>query len=163
MQNQQPYIITILTCGALLCLLLQRTNKSFNARRWCGSRTYEYYLPAAALQLETADGSSSSDQQKLTVFKEVLQQYCGYKAFHNYAGNRRQYVGQKAKGVYAVTAVGEDCYNLGLQGCIYVFEGPQWLCSVVLLTISNLAAWTQLLIFAGSSRPYVHGLTAYSR
>lgn len=55
-------------------------------------------MPAAALELETPDGSSSNDQQKLAVLREVLKQYCGYRPFQNYAGNRRQYVGQKAKG-----------------------------------------------------------------
>jgi len=77
---------------------LQRTNKSFNARRWCGSRTYEYYLPAAALGLDTADGSSTEDVARLSLLREVLAAYCGYKPFQNYAGNRSQYVGQKAKG-----------------------------------------------------------------
>eukprot|EP00775_Hariotina_reticulata_P003564 gene3564-3832_t len=78
-------------------LSVQKTNKSFNARRWCGSRTYEYYLPAAVLGLDTADGCSADDQQKLQLLRDVLQQYCGYRAFHNYAGNRSQYVGQKQK------------------------------------------------------------------
>jgi tRNA U38,U39,U40 pseudouridine synthase TruA len=79
---------------------LQRTNKSFNARRWCGSRTYEYYLPAAVLGLDSADGSSAADQARLALLREVLGCFVGYRAFQNYAGNRRQYVGQKAKGEY---------------------------------------------------------------
>lgn len=77
---------------------LQRTNKSFNARRWCGTRTYEYYLPAYVLGLDTPDGSSPDDQAKLALLRDVLQTYCGYKPFQNYAGNRSQYVGQRAKG-----------------------------------------------------------------
>ncbi|WIA38279.1 hypothetical protein OEZ86_001619 [Tetradesmus obliquus] len=76
---------------------VQRTNKSFNARRWCGSRTYEYYLPAAVLGLDSADGSSAADQARLALLRDVLGCFVGYRAFQNYAGNRRQYVGQKAK------------------------------------------------------------------
>jgi tRNA U38,U39,U40 pseudouridine synthase TruA len=76
----------------------QRTNKSFNARRWCGSRTYEYYLPAYTLGLDTPDGSSPEDQARLALLRDVLQTYCGYKPFQNFAGNRSQYVGQRAKG-----------------------------------------------------------------
>lgn len=93
-----PYPLLLL----LLCLCFQRTNKSFNARRWCGSRTYEYYLPAAALGLDSPDGSSPEDQARLALLREVLDSYVGYKPFQNYAGNRRQYVGQKAKGMYRV-------------------------------------------------------------
>jgi tRNA U38,U39,U40 pseudouridine synthase TruA len=78
--------------------VLQRTNKSFDARRWCGSRTYEYYLPASVLGLDSADGSTPEDQDRLALLREVLAAYCGYKPFQNYAGNRSQYVGQKAKG-----------------------------------------------------------------
>jgi tRNA U38,U39,U40 pseudouridine synthase TruA len=78
--------------------VLQRTNKSFDARRWCGSRTYEYYLPASVLGLCSPDGSTPEDQDKLALLREVLAAYCGYKPFQNYAGNRSQYVGQKAKG-----------------------------------------------------------------
>lgn len=76
---------------------VQRTNKSFDARRWCGSRTYEYYLPASVLGLDTPDGSSPEDQARLALLRNVLQAYCGYKPYQNYAGNRSQYVGQKAK------------------------------------------------------------------
>eukprot|EP00879_Flechtneria_rotunda_P013961 GHRR01014582.1.p1 GENE.GHRR01014582.1~~GHRR01014582.1.p1 ORF type:complete len:364 (+),score=126.26 GHRR01014582.1:1599-2690(+) len=76
---------------------VQRTNKSFNARTWCGNRTYEYYLPASLLGLETVDGSSAGDQSKLALLREVLQQYCGYRPYHNYCGNRGQYVDQKGK------------------------------------------------------------------
>lgn len=86
----------IVSCDVRVCL--QRTNKGFDARRWCGSRTYEYYLPASVLGLDTPDGSSSEDQARLALLREVLQAYCGYKPFQNYAGQRSQYVGQKEKG-----------------------------------------------------------------
>lgn len=76
----------------------QRTNKSFNARRWCGSRTYEYYLPGHVLGLDTPDGSSDADAARLALLRDALSHFVGYRAFHNYAGNRSQYVGQKAKG-----------------------------------------------------------------
>jgi tRNA U38,U39,U40 pseudouridine synthase TruA len=82
----------------LLPTAAQRTNKSFNARRWCGSRTYEYYLPASCLGLDTPDGSSAQDQARLALLREVLAAYCGYLPYHNFAGNRSQYVGQKDKG-----------------------------------------------------------------
>ena len=32
-------------------LAVQRVNKGFNARERCGTRTYHYFLPAAALDL----------------------------------------------------------------------------------------------------------------
>ncbi|KAF8062046.1 TMN7 [Scenedesmus sp. PABB004] len=80
-------------------LCVQRTNKSFNARRWCGSRTYEYYLPAAALGL--SGDARDADAARLAALREVLSAFVGYLPFHNYAGNRRQYVGQRAKGARA--------------------------------------------------------------
>jgi hypothetical protein len=97
--------------------LLQRTNKSFDARRWCGSRTYEYYLPASVLGLDTPDGSSPEDQARLALLRDVLQAYCGYKPYQNYAGNRSQYVGQKAKGELRVVWRGWDAAgrHTGLQ------------------------------------------------
>lgn len=78
----------------------QRTNKSFNARRWCQNRTYEYYLPASLLGLATPDGSSVGDQAKLALLRDVLQAYCGYLPYHNFAGQRSQYVQQRAKGAW---------------------------------------------------------------
>lgn len=87
----------------------QRTNKSFNARRWAQNRTYEYYLPAAVLGLETTDGSSASDQAKLALLRDVLQTYCGYIPYHNYAGQRSQYVQQKAKGECGILAQEATC------------------------------------------------------
>jgi tRNA pseudouridine(38-40) synthase len=40
-------------------LAVQRVNKGFNARERCGTRTYHYFLPAAALDL-SGDGEPCS-------------------------------------------------------------------------------------------------------
>lgn len=60
------------------------------------------------LGLDTPDGSSAEDQARLALLREVLQAYCGYKPYQNYAGNRSQYVGQKAKGECVACCVGWD-------------------------------------------------------
>lgn len=102
-----PLYITLCLCvaspppAATPAHTQQKTNKSFNARRWCGNRTYEYYLPASTLELDTPDGSSDGDRAKLALLREVLQAFCGYRPYQNYAGNRSQYVGQKEKGGFA--------------------------------------------------------------
>lgn len=77
---------------------VQRTNKGFDTRRWCNKRSYEYYLPASVLQLETPDGSSQGDREVLALFRNALGQYVGNMPFHNFAGNRKQYVQQRKKG-----------------------------------------------------------------
>lgn len=55
-------------------------------------RTYEYYLPASALELESTDGSAPGDAAKIAALRSALQRYVGGRPFHNYAGKRRQYV-----------------------------------------------------------------------
>lgn len=77
---------------------VQRTNKGFDTRRWCNKRSYEYYLPASVLRLETPDGSSQADREVLALFRNALGQYVGNMPFHNFAGNRKQYVQQRKKG-----------------------------------------------------------------
>ena len=42
-------------------LAVQRVNKGFNARERCGTRTYHYFLPAAALDL-SGDGTPCSQK-----------------------------------------------------------------------------------------------------
>ena len=99
----------------LVFQLVQRVNKGFNARRFCHRRTYEYYIPAFVLGLEgpfptspsgtaATDGSGAvmteADKRKLLGFREALQMYVGTRPFHNFAGNRRQYVKQQQQGTF---------------------------------------------------------------
>lgn len=82
-------------------LAVQRVTKKYNVRRWCLTRTYEYYLPAFLLGFTTPDGSSTEDAEKLRLFRAALQQYVGTRPFHNFAGVRSQYV-KKDKGSRAL-------------------------------------------------------------
>jgi hypothetical protein len=70
----------------------QRTTKKFNVRRWCLTRTYEYYLPSGTLGLASPDGTGPGDAERLALFRAALQQYVGQRPFHNFAGDRKQYV-----------------------------------------------------------------------
>lgn len=70
----------------------QRTTKKFNVRRWCLNRTYEYYLPVTTLGLASPDGRAPGDAERLALFRAALQQYVGNRPFHNFAGDRKQYV-----------------------------------------------------------------------
>jgi len=44
------------------------------------------------LSLQTSDGSCPEDAQKLALFKIALQEFVGHRPFHNFAGDRKQYV-----------------------------------------------------------------------
>lgn len=66
------------------------TPKSFQARRVCVQRTYDYLLPARVLGLAgtewpgTDAAAGRSDEQILETFREALRAFVGSRYFHNY-------------------------------------------------------------------------------
>eukprot|EP01025_Chloroclados_australasicus_P060037 TRINITY_DN764_c0_g1_i1.p1 TRINITY_DN764_c0_g1~~TRINITY_DN764_c0_g1_i1.p1 ORF type:complete len:607 (-),score=39.44 TRINITY_DN764_c0_g1_i1:535-2355(-) len=66
----------------LQVLSVQRVTKKFNGRRMCADRTYQYYLPAWVLGFK-GDGSAE-DAIRQDQLKNILQQFVGYRPFHNY-------------------------------------------------------------------------------
>ena len=71
------------------------TPKSFQARRVCVQRTYDYLLPARVLGLAGAEwpgtdaAAGRSEEQILEAFREALRAFVGSHYFHNYT--RRSY------------------------------------------------------------------------
>eukprot|EP00894_Picocystis_sp_ML_P003764 jgi/Pico_ML_1/54281/g4653.t1 len=59
---------------------VKRVSKSFRAREWCKSRTYEYYVPGKVLGIE--DGNPQ--QERLEKLQEALESYVGNRPFHNF-------------------------------------------------------------------------------
>lgn len=59
---------------------VKRVSKSFRAREWCKSRTYEYYVPGKVLGIE--DGNPQ--QERLEKLQEALESYIGNRPFHNF-------------------------------------------------------------------------------
>ena len=73
------------------CFAVYNTPKSFQARRECVMRTYEYLLPARVLDLMDDDGAT----ERLERFRTALKAFEGAHPFHNYT-KRAQY-SRKAK------------------------------------------------------------------
>jgi len=67
------------------CFAVYNTPKSFQARRECVMRTYEYLLPARVIDAELEGG-----EQRLKTFQEALKMFEGAHPFHNYT-KRAQY------------------------------------------------------------------------
>ena len=76
------------------CFAVYNTPKSFQARRECIMRTYEYLLPARVLGLE-GGVSDASARERLAKFSAALGAFVGAHPFHNYT-RRSQYT-RKAK------------------------------------------------------------------
>ena len=74
------------------CFAVYNTPKSFQARRECVMRTYEYLLPARVLDLMDADAGAA---ERLERFRMALKAFEGAHPFHNYT-KRAQY-SRKAK------------------------------------------------------------------
>jgi tRNA pseudouridine(38-40) synthase len=61
---------------------VQRVNARFNGRSKCSARTYDYFVPAAALKL-TMDGGQQ-DREILKRLQRALDCFVGDRPFHNY-------------------------------------------------------------------------------
>ncbi|GBG30177.1 tRNA pseudouridine synthase [Hondaea fermentalgiana] len=59
---------------------VQRVTKSFQARTFCKSRTYHYYMPGWIIGMD----GSSGDAAKLDSLQEILNKFIGNRAFHNF-------------------------------------------------------------------------------
>lgn len=78
------------------CFAVYNTPKSFQARRECVMRTYEYLLPARVLDLMDADDADAgAKSERLERFRMALKAFEGAHPFHNYT-KRAQY-SRKAK------------------------------------------------------------------
>ena len=88
--------ITRLLPDDVECFAVYNTPKSFQARRECVMRTYEYLLPARVLDLGR-DGAAldESGRERLKLLNDALACFVGSHAFHNYT-KRSQYTA-KAK------------------------------------------------------------------
>ena len=64
------------------CFAVYNTPKSFQARRECIMRTYEYLLPARVLDLERGV-LDASDAERLELFSKALAAFVGAHPFHN--------------------------------------------------------------------------------
>ena len=80
------------------CFAVYNTPKSFQARRECIMRTYEYLLPARVLDLERGV-LDASDAERLELFSKALAAFVGAHPFHNYT-KRKQYT-REAIGKYS--------------------------------------------------------------
>lgn len=91
--------ITRLLPDDVECFAVYNTPKSFQARRECVMRTYEYLLPARVLDLGR-DGAAvdESGRERLKRLNEALSCFVGSHAFHNYT-KRSQYTA-KAKSTF---------------------------------------------------------------
>lgn len=67
-------------------LAAQRVNRSFDAKMYCGERTYHYWLPASAIGMQN-DGSDE-DARRLQLLRQCLALYEGSHPFHNYTKRR---------------------------------------------------------------------------
>lgn len=59
---------------------VQRVTKSFQARGFCRSRTYHYYLPAWMIGMD----GSPADEVKLERLQNILNKFVGNRTFHNF-------------------------------------------------------------------------------
>lgn len=59
---------------------VKRVSKSFRAREWCKSRTYQYYVPGKILGID----SENPQKERLEKLQEVLDLYVGNRPFHNF-------------------------------------------------------------------------------
>ncbi|XP_024545128.1 putative tRNA pseudouridine synthase isoform X2 [Selaginella moellendorffii] len=73
--------------------------KSFDARRSCYSRTYDYYFPAACIGINNESSSEDVDQ-RIQYFRRTLKSLEGRHAFHNYTV-RRLYRKSQRRGTYS--------------------------------------------------------------
>ena len=76
------------------CFAVYNTPKSFQARRECIMRTYEYLLPARVLDAELEGGEA-----RIEAFQNALRAFEGAHPFHNYT-KRSQYT-RKAKSKFS--------------------------------------------------------------
>ncbi|KAL0039788.1 hypothetical protein WJX77_008016 [Trebouxia sp. C0004] len=67
-------------------LSVQRVNSGFNARSYCNTRTYHYYLPASILGL-AVDGSPE-DKARMGLLRQCCSLFQGRHPFHNYTKRR---------------------------------------------------------------------------
>ncbi|KAL0045471.1 hypothetical protein WJX82_007559 [Trebouxia sp. C0006] len=67
-------------------LSVQRVNSGFNARSYCNTRTYHYYLPASILGL-ALDGSTVDDA-RMGLLRQCCSLFEGRHPFHNYTKRR---------------------------------------------------------------------------
>lgn len=67
-------------------LSVQRVNSGFNARSYCNTRTYHYYLPASILGL-ALDGSTE-DNARMRLLRQCCTLFQGRHPFHNYTKRR---------------------------------------------------------------------------
>ena len=65
-------------------LCVQKVNKKFNARHYCSSRSYEYYLPCSMIDVKADGSSEASDKDKIERFRAALKVFEGNRAYHNY-------------------------------------------------------------------------------
>lgn len=77
------------------CFAVYNTPKSFQARRECVMRTYEYLLPARVLGCD-GDVMDESGRRRLALFNEALSCFIGSHPFHNYT-KRSQYTAKARK------------------------------------------------------------------
>jgi tRNA pseudouridine38-40 synthase len=86
--------ITKLLPNDIACFAVYNTPKSFQARRECIMRTYEYLLPARVLDAELEGGEA-----RIEAFQNALRAFEGAHPFHNYT-KRSQYT-RKAKSTFS--------------------------------------------------------------
>ena len=61
---------------------VQRVNNRFAGRDSCNQRTYEYYVPAAALHLRLDGGAE--DGETLALLQRALDTFVADRPYHNY-------------------------------------------------------------------------------